>query len=153
MPTEQKAREKNGASYVVKVTGMSEELLNLLDARVKQQQATGRAEYIRELIRRDALASLAAPRGRAGRHKARRRSREASPERRLLEEYHALVDLELAGTLSSNKAARLRDVEEALDRAEAREPETRAMFARLEETAGKLDALLAAVQALPKAEK
>jgi len=154
MPTAEKAEEKSRASHVVKVTGMSEELLELLDARVKQQKATGRAEYIRELIRRDALTSSAMPtpqaRG-ARRHKARRRTPEASSERRLLEEYHALVDLELEGRLSPGEGARLRVVEGALDRAEVREPETRAMFARLEETAGKLDALLAAVQALPKA--
>lgn len=154
MLTAEKANEKSGASHVVKVTGMSAELLELLDARVKQQQATGRAEYIRELIRRDALTSSAAPTPQARgvrRHKARRRISEASSERRLLEEYHALVDLELEGRLSPDEGVRLRAVEEVLDRAEARKPETRAMFIRLEETAGKLDALLAAVQALPKA--
>ena len=149
MPTEQIAREKNKAPHVVKVTGMSEELLNLLDARVKQQQATGRAEYIRELIRRDALAILVAPRGPV--RPAKRRSARASSEQRLLDEYHALVDLEMAGKLTPEKQARLRVIEGVLDRAEARAPETQAMFARLEETAGKLDALLAAVQALPKA--
>ena len=133
-------------SQVVKVTGMSEELLRLLDARVKQQQATGRAEYIRELIRRDALASLL-PRPRA-RHKTRRRSLAFSPAR-LLAEYHALVDLEMEQGLTLTEQARLRAVQEALDRAEA--PETAAMLARMEETADKLDALLAAVQALPKA--
>lgn len=151
---DEKRPEKRGPSHVVKVTGMSEELLGLLDARVRQQQATGRAEYIRELIRRDALASLAASaiqeRG-AKRHKARRRSSPPSSEQRLLEEYHALVDLELEGKLSPDEQARLRVVEGALDRAEAREPETQVLFARLEETAGKLDALLAAVRALPQA--
>ena len=151
MATAEKAKEKSGASHVVKVTGMSAELLELLDARVKQQQATGRAEYIRELIRRDALTSSATPTPPARRHKARRRISEASSERRLLEEYHALVDLELEGRLSPDEGARLRVVEGALDRAEAREPETRAMFVRLEETTEKLDALLAAVQALPRA--
>jgi len=44
------------ASHTIKVTGVSEELLQLLDRRVQVQQAAGRAEYIRELIRRDALA-------------------------------------------------------------------------------------------------
>ena len=154
MATAEKAQEKSGASHVVKVTGMSAELLELLDAWVKQQQATGRAEYIRELIRRDALTSSAAsmPQARGvRRHKARRRTPEASSERRLVEEYHALVDLELEGRLSPDEGARLRAVEGALDRAEAREPGTRAMFARLEETSEKLDALLAVVQALPKA--
>ena len=66
MPTAEKAKKKSGTSHVVKVTGMSAELLELLDARVRQQQVTGRAEYIRELIRRDALTSSATltPQGR-----------------------------------------------------------------------------------------
>jgi metal-responsive CopG/Arc/MetJ family transcriptional regulator len=155
MPTDEIVSEKRRASHIVKVTGMSEELLGLLDARVKQQQATGRAEYIRELIRRDALASLnssAIGKRRAKRHKARRGNSQLSSEQRLLEEYHALVDLELESQLSPEEQARLRVVEGALDRIEARETETQAMFARLEETAGKLDALLAAVRALPQAE-
>ena len=146
MPT-QETQEKSRASQVVKVTGMSEELLRLLDARVKQQQATGRAEYIRELIRRDALA----PQERKPkRHKARRPGGSAS-EQSLLAEYHALVDAEMAGTLSPAGQRRLLEVEDALDRAEAQSPDTRRMTARLDETAAKLDALLAAVQALPKA--
>lgn len=41
MAVTETAREKNRVSQVVKVTGMSEELLRLLDTRV-QQQATGR---------------------------------------------------------------------------------------------------------------
>lgn len=45
-------KEKPTTSYVVKVTGMSPELIALLDARVKEQHAAGRAEYVRELIRR-----------------------------------------------------------------------------------------------------
>ncbi len=154
MPATEKATEKNRTSHVVKVTGMSEELLELLDARVKQQQATGRAEYIRELIRRDALTPLALPTPQAHgarRQKARRRSSEASSEQRLLKEYHALVDLELEGPLSPEEQTRLHIVEEALNRAEERAPETQGMLARLDETAGKLDALLAAVRALPKA--
>ena len=55
----------------------------------------------------------------------------------------------MAQGLTLTEQARLRAVQEALDRAEA--PETAAMLVRMEETAGKLDALLAAVQALPKA--
>ena len=129
---------------------MSEELLRLLDARVQQQQATGRAEYIRELIRRDALSS--APAGfKPRRHKARRRTAGAASEQSLLAEYHALVDAEMTGPLSPAQRRRLSEVEAALDRAEAQSPEARRMTARLEETAAKLDALLAAVQALPKA--
>lgn len=134
-------------SQVVKVTGMSEDLLRLLDARVKQQQATGRAEYIRELIRRDALASPSHLK--AKRHKTWRRSPASSPVR-LRAEYHALVDLEMAQGLTPAEQARLRAVQETLDRTEA--SETQMMLARMEETAGKLDALLAAVQSLPKAE-
>jgi hypothetical protein len=155
VPTEEKSKDKSGASHVVKVTGMSEELLGLLDARVKQQQATGRAEYIRELIRRDALTPLVVPTSQAQgapRQKARRRTSKASSEQRLLEDYHALVDLESERRLSPEEQTRLRVVEEALNRAEARAPETKAMLARLDETASKLDALLAAVRALPKAE-
>jgi hypothetical protein len=45
------------ASYTIKVTGVSEELLQLLDQRIRAQHATGRSEYIRELIRRDVLAA------------------------------------------------------------------------------------------------
>ena len=143
-------RKKSRVSQVVKVTGMSEELLRLLDARVKQQQATGRAEYIRELIRRDALLSASQP-PQPRRHKARRRPAVAASERGLLTEYHALVDAELGQTLSPAQRQRLSEVEAALDRAEAQTPDARLMAARLEETASKLDALLAAVQALPKA--
>ena len=147
MATTEVKREKSGTSLVVKVTGMSEELLRLLDARVRQQQATGRAEYIRELIRRDVLAPQD---HKPKRHKARRRGG-ATSEQSLLAEYHTLADAELARALSSAEAARLREVEAALDRAEAQSPDARLMAARLEETAGKLGALLAAVQALPKA--
>lgn len=118
---------------------MSPELLALLDARVKERHAAGRAEYVRELIRRDVLSGqTSAP--------------TPPSEPGLLEEYHALVDQELDGRLFPAQAARLRELEGALDQAEAREGETRAMFSRLEETAAKLDALLAAVRALPKAQ-
>lgn len=146
MATTEKEREKSRGSQVVKVTGMSEELLRLLDARVKQQQATGRAEYIRELIRRD---TLTPQEQKPRRHKARRRG--APPEQSLLAEYHALVDAELERPLSPPERQRLWEVENTLDLAEAQSPDTRRMTARLDETAAKLDALLAAVQALPKA--
>ena len=118
MPTQKNIETQGKPSQVVKMTGMSEELLRLLDARIKEQRATGRAEYIRELIRRDALTSTPQqfqpkefqPR----RHKARRRSLAASGTP-LLTEYHALVDLELEGRLSPEEQARLRAVEAALD--------------------------------------
>ena len=43
------------ASRTIKVTGVSDELLQLLDERIEAQHSTGRSEYIRELIRRDVL--------------------------------------------------------------------------------------------------
>ena len=52
------------ASHTIKVTGVPEELLQLLDQRIRAQHATGRSEYIRELIRRDVLASSPLPAGR-----------------------------------------------------------------------------------------
>ena len=42
-------------SHVVKITGITEELLGMLDERVRQRHAMGRSEYIRELLRRDLL--------------------------------------------------------------------------------------------------
>ena len=52
------------ASHTIKVTGVPEELLQLLDQRIRTRHATGRSEYIRELIRRDVLAAPgAAPPG------------------------------------------------------------------------------------------
>jgi metal-responsive CopG/Arc/MetJ family transcriptional regulator len=45
------------SSHTIKVTGVSDELLSLLDERIKDQHSTGRAEYIRELIRRDVLSA------------------------------------------------------------------------------------------------
>jgi len=130
-------KEKPTVSHVVKVTGMSGELLELLDLRVRQQHAAGRAEYIRELIRRDVLASQTlAP---------------VSPEQSLVQEYHTLVDLELESRLTPVQQGRLREVEYVMNRAEQNNPETRRMFERLEETASKLDQLLSAVRELPKA--
>jgi hypothetical protein len=43
------------ASHTIKVSGISPDLLRLLDERVRNQHATGRAEYVRELIRRDVV--------------------------------------------------------------------------------------------------
>jgi hypothetical protein len=53
------------ASHTIKVTGVSDELLRLLDQRIQDQHATGRAEYIRELIRRDVLPPESRPRARS----------------------------------------------------------------------------------------
>jgi len=130
-------KEKPAASRVVKVTGMSRELLELLDLRVRQQHAGGRAEYIRELIRRDVLSAQA--------------SGPVSLEQSMLQEYHTLGDLELESRLSPVQEGCLREVEQAMDSAERNSPETQRMFERLEETASKLDQLLAAVRELPKA--
>ena len=54
---------KSATSHVVKVTGMSPELLALLDARVKEQHAAGRAIHSRtdppEQIYADPIPSIA----------------------------------------------------------------------------------------------
>jgi metal-responsive CopG/Arc/MetJ family transcriptional regulator len=42
-------------SHTIKITGVSDELLKLLDERVRRRHAIGRSEYIRELIRKDVL--------------------------------------------------------------------------------------------------
>jgi hypothetical protein len=42
-------------SHVVKVTGVTDELLGLLDGRVRARHSTGRSEYIRDLLRQDLL--------------------------------------------------------------------------------------------------
>jgi len=47
------------ASHTIKVTGVSGELLQLLDERIQAQHSTERSEYIRELIRRDVLGAPA----------------------------------------------------------------------------------------------
>lgn len=39
----------------IKVTGVSDELVSLLDAKIREVHAAGRAEYVRELIRKDVL--------------------------------------------------------------------------------------------------
>lgn len=51
----QTTQTQSSKSHVVKVTGITDELLGMLDDRVKQRHATGRSEYIRELLRRDLL--------------------------------------------------------------------------------------------------
>lgn len=43
------------ASHTIKLSGVSDELLRLLDERVRAEQATGRSEYILDLIRQDVL--------------------------------------------------------------------------------------------------
>ncbi len=45
------------ASHTIKVTGVSDELLQLLDERAQALRSSGRSEYIRGLIRRDVLAA------------------------------------------------------------------------------------------------
>ena len=42
-------------THVVKVTGVSTEMLRLIDEHARRQRFGGRAGYIRELIRRDTL--------------------------------------------------------------------------------------------------
>jgi Arc/MetJ-type ribon-helix-helix transcriptional regulator len=48
-------------THIVKVTGVPEELLRLLDDRVNQRHYAGRAEYLRELLRRDLLPEVGEP--------------------------------------------------------------------------------------------
>ena len=43
------------SSRTLKVTGVPQDLVALLDQRVKDRHAVGRSEYIRELIRKDVL--------------------------------------------------------------------------------------------------
>jgi len=40
-------------THVMKITGVPEELLQLVDNRVSERHYAGRSEYVRELIRRD----------------------------------------------------------------------------------------------------
>lgn len=47
---------RKGPSHTVKVTGISDELLSLIDKNIRRVHAKGRSEYIRELIRKDLLA-------------------------------------------------------------------------------------------------
>ena len=49
------------ASHTIKISGVSAELLKLLDERIQTQQAGGRSQYLRDLIRRD-VATAPAPR-------------------------------------------------------------------------------------------
>lgn len=42
-------------SRTLKITGVPEELVSLLDAHIKTRHAAGRSEYVRELIRKDVL--------------------------------------------------------------------------------------------------
>ena len=46
-------------TQVVKVTGVPEELLRLLDDQVAKRHYAGRSEYVRELIRKDLLSGAA----------------------------------------------------------------------------------------------
>lgn len=67
----------------------------------------------------------------------------------LLEEYHRLVDVELAGRLTDAQAERRRAVEARLDERDARNPVEQAMDARVRETSDKLDAVLDALRRQP----
>ncbi|MDQ2799802.1 MAG: hypothetical protein M3Y13_09185 [Armatimonadota bacterium] len=76
---------------------------------------------------------------------------EASDEE-LREEYHSLVDLELAGRLSDAQATRLAQITRELDERDAQSPAAQAMRERLDETGRKLDEMLAILQSLPRLE-
>lgn len=43
------------STHTIKVSGVSDSLLKLLDERIRRQHALGRSEYIRELIRKDVV--------------------------------------------------------------------------------------------------
>jgi len=45
-------------AHVVKVTGVPDDLLHMLDARVGKRRSGGRSKYVRDLIRRDLLGSV-----------------------------------------------------------------------------------------------
>lgn len=42
-------------SHTLKITGVPEDLVRLLDSRIKERHSVGRSEYLRELIRKDVL--------------------------------------------------------------------------------------------------
>lgn len=48
------------ASRTIKISGVSTELLKLLDERISAQRAGGRSQYLRELIRRDVVSGALA---------------------------------------------------------------------------------------------
>jgi hypothetical protein len=64
----------------------------------------------------------------------------------LLEEYHVLVDLELAKNLNSKDAARLHDIEIQLNEQDTHDPVEQAIDARMQETSDQLDAILQNLQ-------
>lgn len=78
-----------------------------------------------------------------------RRRADRERERRLVEEYHALVDREEHGGLSDAQQVRLRQVEAELDGLEDQDPVAQAADRRLQETSDKLDEILALLRSLP----
>ena len=90
-------------SHTLKITGISDELLALLDERVRSVHAVGRSEYVRELIRLDVLRS--AERGAAG---ADVSFRDLLAPVHTVTRSHALSDEDIA-----NLVERLRDVARA----------------------------------------
>ena len=67
----------------------------------------------------------------------------------LLDEYHRLVDLQIAGRLTEAQAAHLRDVEARLNELDAQDPVEQVMDARASETSRKLEEVLEALRRLP----
>lgn len=68
----------------------------------------------------------------------------------LNEEFHDLVDLELAGQLTEAQSVRLREIERQMDEADAHDPLEQEMDRRVRETSSQLDAILALLKNLPQ---
>jgi hypothetical protein len=64
----------------------------------------------------------------------------------LLEEYQALVDVELAKNLTAEDAVRLHDIETQLNEQDANDPAEQAIDARMQETSDQLSAILQNLQ-------
>ena len=69
-------------------------------------------------------------------------SKPGDQEASLLAEYHGLVDIELAGTLSDQQAARLTDIEAALDATDSQRPDVQLLQAKIEDGNRKLDEVI-----------
>ncbi len=113
--------------YTITVTLTPEEDAAL---RARARQAGRTAE---EVLGQAARHPLAAPQSEAG----------------LLDEYHQLVDLQIAGRLTETQATRLRYVESRLNELDAQDPLEQVMDTRASETSRKLEEVLEALRRLP----
>ena len=105
------------ASHTIKVTGVSEELLQLLDQRIRMQHAAGRAEYIRELIRRDVLNGSKghAPAGRRSFRELLAPVHDATPPEETEEETEQFVDDLIATVRRERRERRAQSFSEAAE--------------------------------------